>query len=166
MIFIFNSKSYDDTALSVNCLTEDCDLVASNILPMTDAVGKTISIDNYRKDVTGYVEFEVKSNIDDKVKYEIYLIKGKKDIEVPEKFVKVYLTDSEDNPLKYFEDVKVPTYYDLKLASNDASGKLIYSGSLKERASQKFKFRMWVADTYELTADELRFSAKLKVSVK
>lgn len=163
---IFGRKSYDDSALSINYLTDSHKAVASNTLPMTDVVGKNISIGNYKENVTGYVEFEVKSNIDDKVKYEIYLTKENRDLEVPVKFVKIYLTDFEDRPLKYFDITEVPTYYDLSLASNNPSGKLIYRGTLKGGQSKKFKLRMWVADTYELTADEVSFSANLNVDVK
>lgn len=163
---IFGHKAYDDSVLSINYLTDSHKLTVSNTLPMTDVVGKEISVDNFKENVTGYVEFEVKSNIEDKVKYEIYLTKDDMKLEVPFKFVKVYLTDFENRPLKLFEGNKIPTYYDLRLASNNPSGKLIYSGSLKGGESQKFKLRMWVADTYELTAEEVKFSANLKVDVK
>lgn len=162
----FKQKTYDDSALTINYLSKDYKLVVSNTLPMTDVIGKEISLKNYKENVTGYVEFEVKSNIDSKVKYEIYLTKENNDLEVPVKFVKVYLTDYDNKPLKYFDGTKVPTYYDLNLASKNPGGKLIYSGSLKGGESKKFKLRMWVADTYELTADEISFSANLMVDVK
>lgn len=165
-VFVFNNKHYDDSVLSLNYLLNDGEVIIGNSLPITDEVGKAISIDNYKAGTMEYVEFEVKSNVDGNVKYEVYLTKGESEIEVPVKFVKVYLTDSNDKVLKYFDESKVPTYYDLKLAETDPSGKLIYSGTIKNKGSQKFKLRMWVADTYELTPEEVNFSAKLNVKVK
>lgn len=165
-VFVLNKKSYNSSALSVNYLDDISSVTISNELPMTDVVGKTISLNNYKKNITGYVEFEVKSTIKDKVKYEIYLVKDKKELEVPDKFVKVYLTDNKDKPLKYFNESQVPTFYELRLASKSASGKLIYIGSIKGNETQSFKLRMWVADTYELTTDPIDFTVKLEVVIK
>ena len=78
----------------------------------------------------------------------------------------LYLTDENDKEFEYFNKSIVPTFYDLRLASTNAGGKLIYSGYLKNNGSQKFKLRMWVADTYELTAEKIKFSANLNVGIK
>lgn len=159
-------KEYDSSVLEVNFLTDNKELIISNSLPMTDEVGVFIDSSNSIDGTTSYVEFEVKSNIEDKVKYELYLTKDTHELEVPVKFVKVYLTDYNDNKLKYFDGASVPTFYDLRLASTNVGGKLIYSGYLKNKGSQKFKLRMWVADTYELTAEEIKFSTELNVGIK
>ena len=63
-------KEYSDDVLVTNYSFGNGDIVVSNSLPMTDAVGKTISIDNCIIGTTGYIAFEVKSMVDDKVKYE------------------------------------------------------------------------------------------------
>lgn len=163
--FILTNVSHDDNALSVDYLTEN-KIVVSNRLPMTDEVGKMISSTNNKDGVTGYLEFEVRSNTDDKVNYEVYLTKEDLDVEVSPKFVKVYLTDDNDVALGGFDVASLPTYYDLRLSDIDPSGKLLYSGKLKNKGSQKFKLRMWVADTYELTTDSKMFSVRLNVKVK
>ena len=148
-----------------NYLFGNSDIVVSNSLPMTDVVGKTISIDNCIVGTTGYVEFEVKSMVDDKVKYEIYLTTESVNESIPLKFIKVFLSDEKDNALGYFDNDKLPTYYDLRLSTNDPSGRLIYSGYLSDKEKDKFKLRMWVADTYELTSNIKSFSVKLHVKI-
>lgn len=163
---IFGKRSHEQSAISIDYLTNDQKISISNALPMTDVVGKNISVDNYKENVTGYTEFKVEPKVKDKVRYEIYLTKEDRELEVPIKFVKVFLTDSQDQPLEYFDESRVPTYYDLRLASSTANGKLIYSGLLKAGESKTFKLRMWVADTYELTAEEVSFSTKINVVVK
>lgn len=165
MSLIFK-EDYGDDSISFNYLSDNEEIVVSNSLPMTDEVGKNISASNYKSGITEYVEFEVKSNVSDKVKYEIYLTKEDLELEVPVKFVKVYLTDSDDVALKYFDESQVPTFYDLRLADTNPSGKLLYSGTLKSNESKKFVLRMWVADTYALTPEKVSFSAKLHVKVK
>lgn len=163
---IIPEKEYELDALEINFLSDNQELVVSNSLPMTDEVGILIDNNNSIDGTTGYVEFEIKSNVEEKVKYELYLTKDTYDLEVPVKFVKVYLTDENDKEFEYFDKSMVPTFYDLRLASTNAGGKLIYSGYLKNNGSQKFKLRMWVADTYELTAEEIKFSANLNVGIK
>lgn len=166
ILCIIPEKEYDLNALEINYLSDNKELVVSNSLPMTDEVGVLINNNNSIDGTTGYIEFQIKSNVDEKVKYELYLTKDTYDLEVPVKFVKVYLTDGNNNELEYFTKSNVPTFYDLRLASTNAGGKLIYSGYLKNKGSQNFKLRMWVADTYELTAEEIKFSAELNVGIK
>ena len=137
----------------------------SNSLPMTDVVGKGINFENHKAGITGYLEFEVKSNVSRKVKYDIYLTKDDLENEVPIKFVKLYLTDENDKVIEELEFASVLTYYDLDDLS-DSNDKLLYSGTLKDKESKKFKLRMWVADTYELTTDEKKFSVKLDIKKK
>ena len=108
----------------------------------------------------------MQSEVNNKVKYEIYLTKNDLENEVPVKFVKVYLTDENDVPIGNFKDSRLLTYYELKVAESDPSGKLLYSGTLKGQESKKYKLRMWVADTYELTTDARVFSVELNVKVK
>ena len=162
--FVLTNIPPDDNALSVS-YSSDNKFIISNTLPMTDAVGKLISSDSNKVGTTGYLEFEVKSNINDKFKYEVYLTKDDVNNEVPTKYVKVYLTDEDDKVIFGFDKSNVLTYYDLKDAKN-VNGKLLYSGTLDGKECKKFKLRMWVADTYALTTDVNMFSVKLNVKIK
>ncbi len=166
LLLFFGKKDYDDSAIALNHIVGEETIVIGNGLPMTDEMGKKLSISNFKKGTNGYIEFEVKSLVNDRIKYEIYIKKDNHEVEIPLKYVKVYLVDEDNNELEYFDGSRVPTYYDLRLAEKNPSGKLLYSGSLKKNESKKFKLRMWVADTYELTPEEVNFSVKLDVSVK
>lgn len=163
--FIFNNMSNDNNDISLVTLDEPI-VVINNKLPMTDVVGKAIGVYSNKVGTTGYLEFEVKSGVNDNVRYEVYLTKNSVEAEVPMKFVKVYLTDSKDKVLKNYDKSSVLTYYDLKSMPDNKDSKFLFSGTLKANASQKFKLRMWVADTYELTTDARSFSVKLNVRVK
>ena len=161
--YIFNSMEHDNNDIALITLS-DTTVVISNDLPMTDEVGKAIDADSNKVGTTGYLEFEVKSNVDSKIRYEIYLTKNSVKAEVPQKFVKVYLTDSNDMKLKNYDRPSV--FYDLENLSGDKDSKVVFSGTLKGNTSQRFRLRMWVADTYELTSDARKFSVKLNVRVK
>ena len=165
LVFFLPTFSSVDNVLSVSYLSED-KLHVSNLLPMTDVVGMKINADSNKVGVTGYLEFEVSSSIDRKVEYEIYLTKNDFELEVPPKFVKVYLTDENDVLIESVKSSKIPTYFDLKVSDINPSGRVLYSGNLKNKGSKKFKLRMWVADTYELTVDARNFSVNLNVKEK
>ena len=134
IFYLLDNIPRDNSVLNVKFTNEK--IVVSNELLMTDAVGKVIEADNIKCGTTGFTEFEVSSNIDEKVKFEIYLTKEDALYEVPMKYVKVYLTDENNNPLLEMENRAIPTYYDLKVADSNLSGKLLYSGSLKNKESK------------------------------
>ena len=58
------------------------------------------------------------------------------------------------------------TYSDLDNFNDDQDSKILYTGLLTGKKSQKFRLRMWVADTYGLIADTRMFSTKISVRVK
>ena len=136
-----------------------------NTLLLTDSAGKMLSLENVKPGTTGYIEFEVTSNVKEKVKYEIYLTRNDVESELSSKFVKVFLTDINDKNIIDFNKTSVPTYYDLMVSNVDSSGKVLYSGFLKNNSTKKFRLRMWVADTYEMSLDNKEFSVKLNVNV-
>ena len=141
-------------------------ITINNTLPMTDEVGKKIVEDEEKIGIVGYLDFEVKSIVDKNVKYEVYLTKNGEYETIQDKFVKVYLTDQDENELLNFKEARVPTYYDLKLSDTDLSGKTIYYGILNGSETQKFRLRMWVADTYALNSNLKRNSVKVNVRVR
>lgn len=163
-MFLMNNLPFNDSHLDVDLKDEK--IVLNNSLLLTDTMGKNLNLDNLKVGTTGYTEFEIKSKVDEKIKFEVYLLKEDAEPEVPLQFIKVYLTDENDNVIDGFDGASVPTFYDLKVSNVNLNGKLLYSGSFKNKESKKFKLRMWVADTYELTPSESIFSVKLKVGVK
>ncbi|MBO5121347.1 MAG: hypothetical protein J6C28_06660 [Bacilli bacterium] len=164
ILFLLANLPYDNNAINVELDRQK--VVVSNGILMSDDLGKKISIDNTIDGTTGYVDFNIESKVDGKVKYEIVLVKEDSEPEIDMKFVKVHLTDINDNDLKNNKLSKIPTYYDLRVSDTDPSGKVVYSGYLKDKENQSFRLRMWVSDTYEIIAEKKIFAVKLKVNVK
>lgn len=164
VLFLLDNLPYDNSAINVDMDRQK--IVISNSYLMSDELGKRISIDNAIDGTTGYVDFNVESKADGKVKYEIVLIKEDSEPEIDMKLVKVYLTDKNDKFLNNHKLSNIPTYYDLRVSDTDPSGKVLYSGYLKNKESQSFRLRMWTSDTHEIVAEKKIFAVKLKVNVK
>lgn len=164
VLFLLDNLPYTDDVLDVNLNQEK--IVIDNTFVMNDAMGKMLSDDNENVGTNSYIEFEVTSTVDGKVKYEIYLSKEDAEPEISSKFVKVYLTDENDKAVTGFDVANIPTYYDLRVSDSNPSGRVLYSGVLKDKGSKKFRLRMWTSDTYEVTAETRMFSSILNVRVK
>ncbi len=129
----------------------------TNGLPMTDTAGKQLS------GTKGEFDFTVSSTYTgvDKIGYEIYATPITSTLSGD--YVKIYLTDGSDNPLTGYQSSTVPTYSSLTDSSISGSKKL-YSGELTTSgASQDFKLRAWVADTYTFAEESRTFSFKVHV---
>ena len=95
--YLLDNIPHSDSDLSTEFSSKK--IVINNDLLLTDVVGKNISKDNLKVGTTGYVEFEISSNVDEKVKFEVVLKKEDASPEIPLEYVKVYLTDENDNPV-------------------------------------------------------------------
>lgn len=141
-------------------------LLMDSSMPITDTVGKKLSFTpNQVKH--GYSEFSISANMEgiDKIHYEIYAKNIGVSTELPTDYVKLYLTNADnDQPLEGFDNF-VPTYRDLKVAVSDPAGKKIYSGILEKGEIKNFRLRMWLADTYPITAEVRNFGILLYVKV-
>lgn len=164
VVFLLDNLPYDDSALDVDLKQQK--FVIDNTFLMNDTIGKTLSVESVKQGTNGYVEFEIASKAGGKVKYEIYLTKEDAEPEIDSKFVKIYLTDEKDNAIAGYDSASIPTYYDLRVSEIDPGARVLFSGSLKNKESRKFRFRIWTADTHELVAEEKIFSVKLNVGVK
>lgn len=162
--FLINNIPYNSSALDVNMSKRK--IIISNDLLLTDTMGKTLNNDNSKLGVSGYSEIEITSTVDGKVKYELVLDKERVEQEIPLQYVKVYLTNENNNPVKGYDRANIPTFYDLKISDKNPSAKILYSGVLKNKEKKHFKVRMWTADTYELIAKEYIFSTKISVKIK
>lgn len=164
VLFLLDNLPYDNSALDVDISRKK--VVVNNDLLMSDTLGKNISNDNYKNGTIGYADVVIKSKADGKVKFELVINKEEVISEVDPRFVKVYVTNFYDEPLKGYNGAQVPTYFDLKVAETDPSAKVLYSGSLKDKGEAKIRVRMWVADTLELTPETKIFSSIFSVNVK
>ena len=162
--FGFKQKKFDNDVLIVNCAQSNI-ITVDNSLPLPDSSGKAINLENYIDGTTGYLEFEIKSKVDDKVNYEIYLTEVGENNNISDRYVKVFLSNRKSVDFNQSNNGEVLSYYDLRLAKSNLDGKLIYTGSIKNKEKQKFVLRVWIADTYSYTTERKNFSVKLNVGV-
>ncbi|MBO5121499.1 MAG: hypothetical protein J6C28_07445 [Bacilli bacterium] len=111
--------------------------------------------------VNEYYDFEInvpkEQNDSIKVNYDILLKDLGSDLE--DKFIKVYLTDSNNTPLEGFNNT-VPVY---SAFLNDSDGKIIYSGILDDD-NKKFRLRIWISDIYNKKYNNnLAFQIRVKM---
>lgn len=169
-VFIFKYK-YSSSRILTNSsnavsleFIEDNAISITNMLPVTDEVGKRIQSSGDDDGVQGYFDFVVKSNVKEKVNYEVYLTKDDVNKEIESNYIKIYLTDSKtDAALDGYNQNKIPTYFDLRVSSIDPSGRQIYTGSLENYSTKSFRLRMWLSDSYVISSEEKEFVVKVNV---
>lgn len=134
-------------------------------MPMSDNSGKKITYKKDNSDVVGYYEFEITSKSSSDSNYEIYAVEEDVDNRLKPNYVKVYLTDEDDNPVSGYDNISVPTYGNLKVSSLNPAGRRLYYGYLEAGESKKYKLRVWVSDAYTVTKTTKEFGMKLYVEV-
>ena len=129
--------------------------------PMNDTLGKNISFEEDNSTVQGYYEFEINSEED--TNYEIFAIEKYYNRLIHPNYIKVYLTDENNNPIDGFDSLSVPTFYDLTVSSLNPAGRRLYYGHLKAGETKKYIFRSWVGDAYSISPVERNFGIKIFV---
>lgn len=168
-VFLYFSSNISDTknaALIFSYSENSGDLVVDNSMPITDAVGKQLKF-SANQEKYGFSEFSISSNMDGlkSVDYEIYAIPVGVAMQLPTDYVKVYLTDGEnDLPIDYYRN-SVPTYRELKVSRSTPGGKRIYSGTIKNGEIKTFRLRTWLAESYPITTESYSFKMLLRVRV-
>lgn len=144
-------------------------ITITNAIPMTDAAGKVLVATDLSNNVTqGYFDFTVSGSVvgSRTVTYEVY---GTVDSEstMDSNYIKVYLTDGSSNetPLSGYDGASVPVYGSLPAATNNVSGKRLYTSTFTEgNSSQKFRLRLWVAETYTTADVSKTFTMRVNVA--
>lgn len=122
-----------------------------NALPMSDTNGKKLYGD---KEV---FDFTVTGNYGKtgEVFYDVYATPY--DMTLSDKYVKVYVTDQNDNPVEGYDGDEVPTYntledYEIPASAQDTvatKGKLLYSSTLTpKKNSANLRVRVWLSSSY------------------
>lgn len=166
-LYFYENKEVGKSATIVFSYSDDSSkLFMDNSTPITDEVGRNITFANTKQ--YGYTEFSISSNMMglESVRYEIYAKNIGVSTEIPANYVKLYLTDG-DNDLAFrgFDETRIPTFKDLKVSASDPSAKQIYSGELKQGEVKNFRLRMWLTDTYPITLENRSFGILLYVKV-
>ena len=137
-----------------------------NTLPISDVLGKSMIYSKINKNIQGYISINVVNPNDRKVSFFIVLSKKELDnLEIKENYVKVYLTDQNDKPIKGFEKNMVPSFADLKRYNNKSNDKILYKGVLDKKSELKFILRSWISDTYVISNNLEKFSYDISVVI-
>lgn len=132
-------------------------LVIENALPLSDQVGSTFSRSNGKSNI--YYKFKIKSNADKKCNYKILLKtnNGKKFID--DRYIKILLSDKDDNTLKDYNTDSVKVVTGLKKYDDKY---IVHSGKIGKNGTDEFILRMWVSDAF-VYDDKLIFDGKLSI---
>lgn len=154
-----NSLTTDVLSFSyVESETNNIDI--TNALPMSDINGKNLTGEKNTFD------FTITSNKSgDKVLYDVYVTPYIK--ELPEQYIKVYLTDQNNNPVLGYEN-RIPTYNNLNNYSEEnEESKILYSSELDEHnKSIKLRLRVWLSEEYDLSEESLTFAFRVNVRAR
>ncbi len=142
-------------------------LSIENKLPISDAIGKNYEGSGMEKGIEGYTTFSITNPNKKKITYEIYMVRQKtKTNDIKSNYIKIYLTDDKNVPYKGFESKKIPSFYDFYVLKDKPGAKLLYRSTLKPKEEDKFKLRIWLADSYVLSQVKEEFSVDIDVRVK
>lgn len=139
----------------------------NNKLPISDDIGKNYSGTGIEKGIAEYKEFTVTNPNDGKIQYEIYLTKTNLNSKnIRSNYIKLYLTDINNNALDGFDSKKITSFYDLYSLRDKPSGRLLYTDSLNPGGKRTYILRCWVADTYVLSNESEIFDFEIDVRLK
>lgn len=136
-------------------------ILLENALPISDKQGKELS------GAKNVFDFNVSASYKgvSKIKYDIFA-ESVDNNTLPEEFVKVYLTDQNDNPIEGYNGDNVPLYDDLQNYNYNGNNryKLLHSGYLTEQDSNKgYRLRIWLSSDFTDGSNQLTFSFKVNV---
>ena len=147
---------------------ESSDIVGiKNKLPVSDSLGKKFNGVGTEEGVQGYLEFSISNKGKDKLYYEVIAtkqaIEGK---EISDKYVKLYLTNSDNDPLTGYELNSIPVFYSFPYLKDRPSSKLLYTGILMGNSKETLKLHMWLSDNYRVSMIPEDFKIDIDVRVK
>lgn len=136
-----------------------------NRLSLSDKNGMKIDSEEDMDGVQDIFDFDVASNYDEDVYFEIYLSEYLFN-NLDSKYIKIYLENRETGEAINLVKGFVPTYYDLLVSSSNSNAKRLYYGLIKGKEIKKYRLKVWLSDSYPLNADETEyFNMKLHVKV-
>ena len=130
-----SNVSLESGEISINYSDNVNYLSVPDAYPVSDEVGKIYPY---------YSDFTINSVTDKHpIKYEIQIIPNSNNT-IDTKYIKVYLTDQDDNPITQ------PMFYDdLKQATYNTTGKIVDTGFFTTSDTQDFRLRVWIDESYD-----------------
>lgn len=129
-----------------------------NAIPMNDETGKALNGDKNEFDFTISSSLITNGN---PLSYQILAVQNSENT-LEEKYIKVYLTDDDDNPVGNYDSEIIPTYDSLN-NNSDNSAKILYNSTIESSISKKFRLRIWLSSDYNLSTIAKSFSFKVNV---
>lgn len=167
-IFIYSKNQkveYMNQSISTN-FDNPKTITLSSDLPISDELGKKLSGKGTEEGIQGYTMFNITNNTNTDVNYQVCLSKKEVDQEIMGNYIKLYLTDEADNPMKEFKQKAVPTYSDL-LPLDDSSGLvLLHEGTLLKNEKRTLVLRAWLSDSYAVSSEKYNFNFDVVVKTK
>ena len=147
---------------------ESSDIIGiENKLPVSDSLGKKFNGVGTEEGVQGYLEFSITNKGKDKLYYEVIAtkqaIEGK---EISDKYIKLHLTNSDNDPLTGYDLNATPVFYNFPYLKDRTSSKLIYTGILMGNSKETLKLHMWLSDNYRVSMIPESFKVDIDVRVK
>lgn len=166
-IFIGVYAGRDKNNLSYVNFSGQNEVYLSSKLPITDASGKSLDSTKIQAGIVGYAEFSVIADDikADSLKYDIYLEDVISGNEFNYDYVKVYLTNEEDVPLKQFASNIVPSFVNIRVSLDEPDKRVLTTGRIKKGEVKKFRLRVWLSDTYVLSDELKEFKGKISIKV-
>ena len=157
ILFIFflkekkNMKNGTNDYLEIKFESNDI-LKINNKLPLSDVLGKSIKYEDSLNGNVGFLEFSIINKSAKTRKYNITINKRNVDSKmISDNYIKIYLTDINDNPLKGFSDNKITTYNELSYSKNNVENVVLYSDFAEKLSKNDYRLRVWVSDSYGLS---------------
>ena len=129
-----------------------------NAIPISDSNGKMLSGNKNMFDFTVSAKFSGLSS----VAYEIYATPIVQTLD--SKYIKVYLTDQQDQPVgDRYKENSIPTY-DMLENSSVTGSKTIYKSELNESGKAvDYRLRIWLSSEYNMPETAKNFAFKVNV---
>ena len=176
-IFAYTKKGIEENKITTGTVsmsfneTPNGKINITNAHPITDEEGKKLLKQDTTKEQTvtsGYFDFTVSANVtgDANIGYDVYLQNASEGTVLPDKYVKVYLTNGDTEVAYPDYQATVPTYASLSTVQEDTSKRIIYHGTFtKGDVTQNFRLRLWVASTYGEVEEDAKTSKTFKAKV-
>lgn len=165
VVYIENNQNRK-SSMKLDLISNQSNIITfSDKLPINDDVGRYFKYNDDNAKVQGFYQFVITNNNDHGTFYEIYVDMGDYPNLVHSNFIKVFLTDGDDNPVTGFNSKSVPTIYKLKNSSSSVTGKRLFRGYIKPKESKEYILRSWVGDAYSIGSyeKEIKFDVNVEV---
>lgn len=139
----------------------DSYILLEDVIPISDKQGKELSGKG------NVFDFSVSSSYKgaNKIKYDIFTEPVESNT-LDDKYIKVYLTDQNNNPIGDYDNNAVPVYSSLQKYNynGNSKGRLLHSSYLTaNNSNKKYRLRIWVSSDFTDGSSKKSFSFKVNV---